>query len=298
MEIASAAPCAGKRHLLYYIAAASVLPRSYDSTPLPGQEGAVVVLDTDNQFNVMRLQDVISSLLTLRLNAYSPHAAAPPPSDFSIPFQDAIQHIHVFRPQSPASLVTTLKSLPTYLMTPSAHYSPLRPLQTLILTNLNAFFWQTQLESDDGPQSDPKSANPFIQHYRSMVQELSKVRQIFGCVVVAANQGLSTLQWMREGDVSLKPYMPGVWNDFCTLKLIVGKEVVRKFGPGMSADEAMHEREQRQRAVAESGFWCRVNWWDSAEWDSGVVERLRTLDRGGAFSFHISDTVVRVEDVG
>lgn len=298
VEIASAAPCAGKRHLLYYIAAASVLPRSYGSTPRPGKEGAVVILDTDSQFDIIRLQDVVSSLLTLRLNACSPDAAALPPSDFSTLLHDAIQHIHVFRPQSPASLLTTLESVPTYLMTSSAHYSPLRPLQTLILTNLNAFFWQTQLESDGGPQSDNKNAHPLTQYYRSVVQELSKVQQIFGCVIVAANQGLSTLQWMRKGDVSMKPYMPGVWNDFCTLKLIVGKEVVRKFGPGISADEAMHEREQRQRAVAESGFWCRVNWWDSAEWDAGVLERLRTLDRGGAFSFHISDTAVTVEDAG
>lgn len=298
VEITSTAPCAGKRHLLYYIAAASVLPRSYDSILLRGQEGAVVVLDTDNQFDVIRLRDVLSSLLTSRLKPPSPHAAAPSPSDLSSLLHDSLQQIHIFRPQSPPSLLSTVHSLPTYLMDPTAHYSSPRPLQTLIVTNLSAFLWQTQLESDEAPRLEHQNANPFIQYHRSMVQELSNVQQTLGCVIVAANQGLSALQWMRKGEVSVKPHMPGVWNDFCTLKLVVGREVVRKFGPGISADEAIHEREQRQKAVAECGFWCRVNWWDSGEWDAGVAEGLQTLDRGGAFSFHISGMGVRIEDVG
>lgn len=298
VEITSAEPCAGKRQLLYYIAAASVLPQSYDSIPLPGREGAVVVLDTDNQFDVIRLRDVISSLLNSRLRTFSPHAAALTPSDLSSLLYKSLQQIHVFRPQSPTSLLSTLHSLPTYLKTPTAHYSSLRPLQTLLITNLSTFHWQTRLESDVAPQLDHRNANAFIQYYRSMVQEMSKVQQIFGCVIVAANQGLSPLQWMRKGEALLKPHMPGVWNGFCTLKLVVGKEAVRKFGPGISAEETMRERERRQKAVAESGFWCRLNWWDSAEWDVGVVEGLRTLDRGGTFSFYISDTAVKIEDAG
>ena len=298
VEITSAAPCAGKRHLLYYIAATSVLGGSYDSIPQPGQEGAVVILDTDNQFDVIRLRDVLSSLLTSRLKIRSPHASSPSPSNLSSLLHDCLQQIHIFRPQSPTSLLSTLHSLPTYLMTPTAHYSSPRTLRTLIITDLSAFLWQTRLESDEASQLDHTNANPFIQYHRSIVQGLSQVQQIFGCVIAAANLGLSPLQWMRKGEVSVKPHMPSVWNDFCTLKLLAGKEVVRKFGPGISADEAMHEREQRQRAVAESGFWCRMNWWDSGEWDAGVVEGLRTLDRGGVFSFHISDTGVRIKDAG
>lgn len=298
VEITSATPCAGKRQLLYYIAAASVLPESYDSVPLLGQEGAVIVLDTDNQFDVLRLRDVLSSLLISRLEPHSPNAGILLASGLSSVLHDSLRQVHIFRPQSPASLLSTLRSLPAYLLNPAAHFSSLRALQALIVTNLSAFLWQTRLESDEGHQLNHRNTNTFIQYHGSMVQELAKVQQIFGCVLVAANQGLSPLQWMRNGEVSVKPTMPGVWNNFCTLKLVVGKDMVRKFGPGISAEEAMHEREQRKRAVAESRFWCRVNWWDSGEWDAGVVERLRSLDRGGAFSFHISDTEVRIEDAG
>ena len=246
------------------------------------REGAVVVLDTDNQFNVIRLRDVLSSCIRDRLETTT---LAPPDLDSLL--QTSLQNVHMFRPQSPPSLLSTLQSLRAHLFNTSTHFSSPRPLSTLILTNLSTFLWQTRLDADEAPPSDAKNPNPFVQYYRSLVQELSLIQRTFDCVIVAANQGLTPLQWTRKGEVSLRPPMPAVWNEFCALKLIVGRDGVRKFGPGISAEEAVREREMRRKALEESGFWGRVNWWGSGEWELGVAEGLRALPGGGSFSFRV-----------
>ena len=80
------------------------------------------------------------------------------------------------------------------------------------------------------------------------------------------------------------------------MKVVVERVRVPKFGPGMSAEEAAKEKEQRWEAVEKSGFAGWVNWWRSEDWKEEVREGLRTLERGGSFSFQVLEEGIVVAD--
>ena len=61
-----------------------------------------------------------------------------------------------------------------------------------------------------------------------------------------------------------------------------------KFGPGMSAEEAKGESEQRWEAVEKSGFVGWVDWSGAEGWREEVREGVKKLERGGRFSFYVT----------
>lgn len=69
---------------------------------------------------------------------------------------------------------------------------------------------------------------------------------------------------------------------------MVERDRIKKFGPGMSAEEALKEGPQRWEAVEKSGFGGWVNWWGSEEWREGVREGVKGLEREGCFSIRVS----------
>jgi len=77
--------------------------------------------------------------------------------------------------------------------------------------------------------------------------------------------------------------------------VVVEKDQVRKFGPGMSVEEAAKEAGQRWEAVERSGFSAWVNWWESEDWREEVREGVRNLEREGNFSFRVIDKRVVIE---
>ena len=66
-----------------------------------------------------------------------------------------------------------------------------------------------------------------------------------------------------------------------------------KFGPGLSAEEAMIESNQRWDAVKKSGFSGWVNWWGHEHWREEVREALKV---GVSFSFKVNRDGITVDD--
>lgn len=157
IEFISAGSGGGKTHLLYYMTALAILPRTYRGIILNGKDSAVVVLDTDCRFDFQRLTEVMSHYVISQLESsfslsQSVNGAQSSTAGKSKVIHDLIQsslsHVHIFRPRSHASLLSTVSSLPMYLFRSTSHASINRPLHSIILDSASAFFWQTRTEED------------------------------------------------------------------------------------------------------------------------------------------------------
>jgi hypothetical protein len=176
--------CSGKTHLLYHIAAMGVLPRA-----VGGQEAAVVVLDADGRFDVSRLAQIMRShiqdstlLRSARDDPTTSVTAATAATSGSASWDPgtsetrqcdaadaliraSLVHVHVFRPQSAASLLATVESIPAYLLAqpsgkttrpamplPPQHYSANRRLHAILLDSASAFYWQDRYDQQEQQQ--------------------------------------------------------------------------------------------------------------------------------------------------
>ena len=285
--------------MLYHLVSISLLPVQYRDMADFGKGHAVVLLDLSSNFSVLRLYNVmydrVSSICST--NSFTlPHAEIP-----SL-ISDSLAHLHIFRPQESSSLQATLDSIPSYLLTRhSLHVSANRPLGLMAINDLSAFLWQDRLDADE--ESDPSTttrnakANNDLLHqcYRSLVSSLRHIRKLFSCTIVATNWGLAPTISVANHR-SLRPHLPSVWDSFCTVRLIVERDRVPRFGPGMSAEEAANEKQQRWGAVEQSGFSGRINWWGSENWRDEVREGLGGLGRGASFHFKVTNMGIIVQE--
>ncbi|MCJ1393316.1 hypothetical protein MMC18_006188 [Xylographa bjoerkii] len=285
IELCSASPCAGKTQLLYHIVASSLLPRSHG-----GSGSAVVWLETDSRFCILRLHSALHSHLTSHASL-----ADISPLDVDALITTSLRHLHVFRPSSSASLLATLHSLTPYLFSPHRHSSATRVLTTLIISNISAFVYQDRLNADEVPQYPGN--NFFVQRYRDLVAALRSVQATFSCTVVAGNVAFSPLLQGALGPI-LRPHLPAVWSAFCPLKVLVMREVTPKFGPGMSAEEAAREAGARREAVQRKRFRGWVDAWGSGSWEVGVLGALEALEGSGGFGFRVDGEGLRVGEYG
>lgn len=102
--------------------------------------------------------------------------------------------------------------------------------------------------------------------------------------------------------------MPAVWNNSVTLKIVLQRNAVTKFGPEISVQEAERERGMRWEAVQKAGWRGWVDWWGAEGWDeAGRVgvgwsevekEGVRRLERerGGGLGFKIGQDGVEWEE--
>ncbi|MCJ1471436.1 hypothetical protein MMC13_000075 [Lambiella insularis] len=298
IEFCATAPCSGKTQLLYHIASACLTPAAYGEATVGGKEAAVIWIDTDSRFDITRLHSVIRSQLSLHaLQSKSLQ------QDLDQVATAALQHLHVFRPQSSESLIATIRSIPDYLFAPNRHYSSARTLQACIISNISAFLYQDKLDADVYSPQTAEAANAvpqpssgrFTQRYRDIVSALRALQSKLSCTVVTGNIALSPLQPSTFGS-SVRPHLPAAWTAFCTLKVNVVRQRIPKFAPAMSAEEARLEAAERLIAVRESAFNGWVDSWGIEGWESGLREALEALDYKGAFRFRVDQDGVRIEE--
>ena len=213
---------------------------------------------------------------------------------------DSLAHLLVFHPQSSSALSATLTSLPSFLLASrSTHFSANRSLGLLAINDLSAFLWQDRLDADEEtsfPASNhaEKANNAlFLERHRDLVSSLRHIQQLFSCTIVATNWGLAPITSIA-GHLALRPHLPSPWNNFCTVKVVVERDRVSKFGPRLSAEEARREGTQRWEAVEKSGFSGSINWWGSEGWREEVREGIKGLKNGGRFCFMVRGDGVSV----
>ena len=299
IEISSAAACSGKTQLLYLLVSLSLLPAKHKDVSINGKGNAVVLFDLSGRFSILRLHRVMENHI---FSACSTSSSALSKQEILSVVSDSLNHLHVFRPQSSSSLLATLASLSSYLLSsPSTHLSTNRRLGLLAINDLSAFLWQDRLDADEetalpaSNHAEKANSTLFLERYRNFISSLRNIQHLFSCTIVATNWGLAPVTSVARHP-ALRPHLPSLWNNFCTIKIVVERNRVSKFGPGLSAAEAKMEGVQRWEAVEKSGFSGWVNWWGSENWREEVREGISGLKLQGGFSFKVTGDGIEVDN--
>lgn len=326
LEISSSLSGAGKSQLLYYLVARAVIPRSYNGVHIGGQEAAVVFMDADDRFDADRLRVVTRSLLQQSVSQAEQKTDSGDPASLSTEgiesvLLSSLQHVHIFRPQSSSALLATLSKLDGYLYDVSQHHSSSRPLQMLVIDSATAFIWQDRLRDEVArteeigrPREEVDRERELKQSfylsdlYAEIIKQLKRLQGRFGCTVVYTTVSGGRTPVPNAGDhsgpfgqydrttsriPSLRPPLPAPWGTFPTLRLIVHRDAVRSFPPGMSAHSATKKAAMRQSVVQQGKFSGWVNGWDREEWPRRVTDGV-DAHNGGSFSFYIKDAGVEI----
>ena len=281
--------------------AVTLLPPFGHETPLGGKEQTAILFDLSSKFSVMRLKDIMHGYISTKSSAYTSRLRE---DDIAPLVLASLSQLHVFRPHSTPSLLATLSVLPKYLLAqPSTHFSANRPLGLIAINDLSIFYHQDRSESQEANTAITNDQNRYgatssllQNYYQSLTTALHDIQSLFSAPLVVTNHALSTPTNQGVGKPSQRPHLPAVWNNYCTLQIVVERDRVTKFGPGMSVEEAGGEKAQRWEAVTRSGFSGWVNWWGSGGWREEIRERLRALERGGRFSFQVGHEGLTTED--
>ncbi|KAI9889217.1 MAG: hypothetical protein M1814_005666 [Vezdaea aestivalis] len=296
IEVTGTGSSSGKTLLLYYIAAISILPQKLNDVSLGGKGAAVIVLDTDNRFDVRRFRDIMWNHAVTKLMEgaqISQKEASSYWEWLEKVLDEAMRHLHIFRPQSSASLLATLDTIPDYLLNSSDHSSSTRSLATVLLDSVSAFYWQDK--ASDEPSSPPgpsrPTLSPYMQTYTTLVSSLRGLQTRFGCTIVATNWGLIPLQSERGYDKlpqSYRPHLPPVWTNFCTLRLIICRERPPKFPHLHSFEEAMRDKAMWPRTGKPAVFTVWVDQrWGTERWTDSQKRRLQRVKGGGYAQFEL-----------
>ncbi|KAL6238297.1 hypothetical protein BDW75DRAFT_201938 [Aspergillus navahoensis] len=311
LEIASTCSAAGKSQVLYYLAALAVLPSEFNGISLNGFNSAIVFVDTDGRFDAKRLRTVARGIVLDRLGNRVESDTEYHDSVEAMIFA-SLQHVHVFRPQSSLALLTTLQSLDTYLLDLSCHASSNRALQAIIIDSATAFFWQDKLQDEIARTEDIGRSVAEIERerlqresfhladlYADFVARLKWLQTIFDCTVIytaTSFGGRSTEKpSMPYGSYdpldtalqtpSFRSPLPPPWGLFPTLRLVLQRDVVRPFPPGVTVQEAERDAPMWQEVVIRGEFLGSVNGWGREDWPRRILEELKR--RGAQFNFHV-----------
>jgi len=212
IEVFSESSCSGKTQLLYQMIAESYFSSSH-LAPSDGKE--IVYIDCDGRFDILRFKEM------MRRQTTSDELA-----------EQALSHIHIFRPHSAACLISTLKYIPEYLF--SLSYS--KPLGTVLVDSISAFYW------------NDRTSHTFT----TIVEELRRIKTMFSATVVLTN------------NVSAAVNLPLVYNNFVTMRIVMSRDQVAKFNQDIGWLEAWEERETRQEVMDRAGFSGQKG--NSGEW--------------------------------
>jgi len=302
VELTGATPSSGKTQLLHHIIAATILPRAYNGTSLGGKEAAVALFDLSTNYSVLRLGTILEARISEAFSAADSNLHV-----CGTLVHESLQNLHIFRPQSHESFLITIAALSAYFLSDTtSHYSANRPLGAIVIHNLSAFFWQDRQDVEvqkDGALEEPdipvldRENSLFLSRYRSLVSALRDVQILFDCPIIATDWALATPVYNNDGS-SLRPHLPGIWTTFRTVNVVLQRHSVKRFGPGMSVEEVLAEKEQRQEAVDRSGFFGWVSWWDSEGWKEEVRIAVRAWGKQGGLRYTISEQGVAFESEG
>lgn len=288
VEITSEEPGAGKTHLLYLIIAIAVLPHSLSGVILNGNCSAIVIFDTDDRFSVERLVQVVRLHIDQQIKAHKEDGQEtesdpqPAPSDVAISdvISTSLQHIHIFRPQSLASTISSLQYLPTYILDGTKHHSSNRSLHSIIIDSITTFYWplrasedNARLESLDRTISAPQ-IRPRTSHgtFAQLLHHMRVLSHQFSCSIITT--GTSPSARYMDSDAGFP------WPALPMLRLRVARKAVPKFAPALSIEEAVAEKEDRWKEVQKGRFVVVAD------------------DGRGEFEFWIRSEGVGVDEVG
>lgn len=255
LEICAEETGAGRTQLLYYIIARAILPDVYGVSILNGKNGAVVFIDTETHFDVLRLVETLTSYIK------SKSSEEEPITDIDDLIERSLQHVHIFQPRTMSSMLETLSSLKDYLLDSTIHSSSNRAVHSIIIDSASAFYWDIRAEQETerinaldakAPGAStismpPPKPNP----YALLVNRLRPLQQTFNCAVIATST--ATRYKDPATNETIIRTLPAPWSSYPTAKLMLRREQVRQFAVGISWEDAEKDKLLRLAAV-ENGY--------------------------------------------
>jgi Rad51 len=301
----SGSTCSGKTQLLYLITVLSTLPKVINGQEFGGKAASVVILDTDGRYDVRRLTAVMNFHIRTILTKQSPEAEEMTDDDISLLIFSSLAHVHIFRPQSTSSLLSTIDSLPGYLLSRSAHMSANRVLSTIILDGASTFYYTDKMEDEtlSNTGEGVTSYNQTIVN-TAIINRLQDLATQFSCAVIFTSHAPSPAKPSRDGSALFRPQaLSSPWHNFATLTLKLSRVKPAKFVPGLSAEEALVGKQARWDVVKRGEFEAKLGVktiQGREEWSRDVKDALRKAGRGRSgevgFSFWVRDVGVGLDE--
>lgn len=250
--------------------------------------GTVVVIDMDGSFSIPRLAQVLSSTLAAGQQKQS--------SDMQeADMLSALKHVHIFRPQSLASTVATVRDLADYLFH-GEHHSLDRAVAFIALHSASTFLWQQKAADEDAalPSSPSSRLSGEQSSFGQLASALKDASQAFCCPTVVTSWHLGAVPTSIHGsDVhSLRPSLPMPLSGLPVLRLVLRRKPVQKYPAGISVEQASREAGNRLAAVEEGRFEAYVNDWSM---DERMLQKMQRI--GAGFSFGIKESGVDMDDI-
>ncbi|KAK4552635.1 hypothetical protein LTR86_010279 [Recurvomyces mirabilis] len=265
IEFTSTSPGGGKTHLSYHLTARATLPPDYG-----GKGSCAVIFDTDNAFSVPRLAQQIELVVRIQTSEVNS-------GDLDALLLEALKHVHIFYPQSLASLTDALTALPDYLLDKSRHYSFSRRVAFLALDSASAFHWPARaaeetaalLAKTNTTNTSSELPNPGYTQLTAALKTATSALQTPALLTTwhLGPQPPPTISHNTSEPPSLRPSLPIPLSQLPTLSFLVRTVAVRRFPAGISIEEALREAPDRRKAVEDGKFECVINAW-------GIEERL------------------------
>ncbi|KAL4796291.1 hypothetical protein BDV19DRAFT_141621 [Aspergillus venezuelensis] len=316
LELSSTSSAAGKSEVLYHLCALAVLPSEFNGTTL-GFGSAAVFIDADGRFDAERLHTISRGIVQSKLQAEDGTEA------IEVVIHASLQQVHVFRPQSSSAFLATLQSLDKYLLDTSRHISSDRPVKAIFIDSATAFLWQDRIQEEIARTEEIGRSAAEVERerlergtfhiadlYADIVTALKRLQHIFDCAVIYTTTSFSSRQAANTN--SSVPYgsynpldtaltgpafrtpLPPPWGVFPTLRLVLQRDTVRPFPPGVTASEAKNDAPMRQEIVMRGGFSGSVNGWGREDWHMRILEELKRRG-GGTFGFRVGKQGVAFE---
>ncbi|KAJ4304814.1 hypothetical protein N0V90_000342 [Kalmusia sp. IMI 367209] len=249
LELVSPSPAyhpspAGKTSLIHLIITHAILPASLSTIPLSGLDAAVILFDPLHHFSTAFLATTLFSHTISRFQEGEKdiHDEATK-KEIHQCIKRSLSHVHIFRPSSWDSLLSTLRQLPDYLFSPHRHTSTHRAIHSIILEDIDAFVPAIRgTSSFSNPQ-----ANPLSTASSQLTLQLENLATLLSCAVVSTSRSTSSTSFRAALPLSWPPRMQ-------LTRLAVRRMETVKFAPGISVEEAEQERAQRWGVVSRGRF--------------------------------------------
>lgn len=227
-----------------------------------------MLLDCSGRFDVVRLCNVVSEFAKPR------HTG-----DVGVErvVAEALEHVHVFRPDTAGEFIATVEGLEEYLLDWKGNGSSGRELAGVFVDEVEGFVWEGLREGlTDGN----------TETYAAIIQSLQSLQKTFLHVpIIATNNG--TIRSSPGGEALIyKTYLPQVWTAFVGVRIVLARTPVRPFPVEVSLQKAWTEQQERRLEAVKRN---RIEGWvDVGGLGGGVESEIGRLKDGGRFSFSLS----------
>ncbi|KAF3924903.1 hypothetical protein ABW21_db0206988 [Orbilia brochopaga] len=331
VEISADRPCAGKTHLLYHLACIAVLPTSWNGVSLAGKDGAVVFIDCDGRFDILRLAAIIEAYVHTRLaraiqfcrNAVEEYSDSELSDYLALLLtitdehvaelaEYVLGHVYVYTPESTPQLLDILAAIPAHLTASPSHN---RPLCSVLIDGISAFYWldrQSPLPSTfssslpasntppplQQPQKQPNSPSPLQVRYEAITTTLRDLSLRFGASIVLTNTFIATAAMAIAPSSTISADTPAFPRHLPACYTYSSKFLTARII--LSRDIVAPFRMHIELADAHTEREMRLQALRSSGISAWVGGAGRTVDGGTAggrwFWFQITDSGVQIDD--